>query len=65
MVPIVIAIISLVIAAFIVALVLLSRKQKRAEAAFFDLDALPADTTAATRARLSEALEQAPVSPYW
>jgi ADP-ribose pyrophosphatase YjhB (NUDIX family) len=36
-----------------------------AEAAFFDLDALPADTTSATRARLSEALENAPVSPYW
>jgi len=36
-----------------------------AEAAFFDLDALPVDTTGATRARLSEALEQAPVSPYW
>ncbi|HEY8126253.1 MAG TPA: NUDIX domain-containing protein [Methylocystis sp.] len=36
-----------------------------AEAAFFDLDALPFDTTPATRARLSEALENAPVSPYW
>lgn len=36
-----------------------------AEAAFFDLDALPADTTRSTRARLSEALEKAPISPYW
>ncbi|WP_371212418.1 NUDIX domain-containing protein [Methylocystis sp. SC2] len=36
-----------------------------AEADFFALDALPADTTAGTRARLSEALENAPVSPYW
>ncbi|MGD9544851.1 MAG: NUDIX domain-containing protein [Methylocystis sp.] len=36
-----------------------------AEAAFFDLDALPADTTAGTRARISEALQQTPASPYW
>ncbi|MFO1124959.1 MAG: NUDIX domain-containing protein [Methylocystis sp.] len=36
-----------------------------AEAAFFALDALPAETTAATRARISEALEQTPISPYW
>ncbi|MBM3552572.1 MAG: NUDIX domain-containing protein [Alphaproteobacteria bacterium] len=36
-----------------------------AEAGFFALDALPAETTAATRARLAEALEKAPVSPYW
>ena len=36
-----------------------------AEAGFFALDALPADTTPATRARISEALEKAPISPYW
>ncbi|WP_246657302.1 NUDIX domain-containing protein [Methylocystis sp. B8] len=36
-----------------------------AEAGFFTLDALPADTTPATRARISEALEKAPISPYW
>ncbi|MGJ0452621.1 MAG: NUDIX domain-containing protein [Methylocystis sp.] len=36
-----------------------------AEADFFALDALPADTTAGTRARLSEALQNTPVSPYW
>ena len=36
-----------------------------AEAGFFALDALPDDTTPATRARLSEALEKAPISPYW
>lgn len=36
-----------------------------AEARFFALDELPADTTAATRARLAEAFEQAPISPYW
>jgi len=36
-----------------------------AEAGFFDLDALPADTTVATRARISEALAKSPVSPYW
>ncbi|KAF0210310.1 MAG: hypothetical protein FD172_2728 [Methylocystaceae bacterium] len=36
-----------------------------AEADFFALDALPAATTAGTRARLSEALENTPVSPYW
>lgn len=36
-----------------------------AEAGFFALDALPAETTAATRARLAEALEKAPISPYW
>ena len=36
-----------------------------AEAGFFALDALPAETTIATRARLAEALEKAPISPYW
>ncbi|MBI1980416.1 MAG: NUDIX domain-containing protein [Methylocystis sp.] len=36
-----------------------------AEAGFFALDALPADTTVATRARIAEALEKAPISPYW
>lgn len=36
-----------------------------AEAGFFALDALPAETTVGTRARLAEALEQTPVSPYW
>jgi 8-oxo-dGTP pyrophosphatase MutT (NUDIX family) len=36
-----------------------------AEAKFFSLDELPADTTSATRARLDEALKGAPISPYW
>nr|WP_244430688.1 NUDIX domain-containing protein [Methylocystis sp. ATCC 49242] len=36
-----------------------------AEAGFFTLDALPDDTTAATRARLAEVFHGAPVSPYW
>lgn len=36
-----------------------------AEAGFFDLDALPDDTTRATRARIDEVLNGAPVSPYW
>ena len=36
-----------------------------AEANFFALEALPPDTTAATRARLDEALNGAPISPYW
>jgi ADP-ribose pyrophosphatase YjhB (NUDIX family) len=36
-----------------------------AEAAFFPLDALPEDTTPATRARLAEVLDGAPISPYW
>ena len=36
-----------------------------AEAGFFALDALPAETTVATRARLAEALEKTPISPYW
>jgi ADP-ribose pyrophosphatase YjhB (NUDIX family) len=36
-----------------------------AEADFFALDALPSETTRATRARLAEALEAAAVSPYW
>ncbi len=35
------------------------------EAAFFPLDALPQDTTPATRARIAEALAGEPVSPYW
>jgi ADP-ribose pyrophosphatase YjhB (NUDIX family) len=36
-----------------------------AEARFFTLDALPADTTRAARARLAEALAGAPVAPLW
>ncbi len=36
-----------------------------AQADFFALDALPDGTTGATRARLAEALENAPISPYW
>ena len=36
-----------------------------AEAGFFRLDALPPDVTPATRARLAEVLDGAPVSPYW
>jgi ADP-ribose pyrophosphatase YjhB (NUDIX family) len=36
-----------------------------AEARFFALDELPAETTSATRARLDEALNGAPISPYW
>jgi ADP-ribose pyrophosphatase YjhB (NUDIX family) len=36
-----------------------------AEADFFPLDALPEGTTPATRARLAEVLDGAPVSPYW
>jgi ADP-ribose pyrophosphatase YjhB (NUDIX family) len=32
---------------------------------FFPRDALPAETSAATRARISEALMGAPVSPHW
>ncbi|MBI1868717.1 MAG: NUDIX domain-containing protein [Methylocystis sp.] len=36
-----------------------------AEAGFFALDALPQDATTATRARLAEVLEGAPVSAYW
>jgi ADP-ribose pyrophosphatase YjhB (NUDIX family) len=36
-----------------------------AEAAFFPLDALPEEATPATRARLAEVLDGAPVSPYW
>lgn len=36
-----------------------------AEARFFSLDALPADITPATRARLAEHLDGEPVSPYW
>lgn len=35
------------------------------EAAFHPMGALPAGTTAATRARLAEMLEGAPVSPRW
>jgi ADP-ribose pyrophosphatase YjhB (NUDIX family) len=36
-----------------------------AQAGFYTLDALPDDTTSATRARLAEVLNGAPVSPYW
>lgn len=36
-----------------------------AQADFFALDALPDGTTSGTRARLAEALENAPISPYW
>jgi ADP-ribose pyrophosphatase YjhB (NUDIX family) len=36
-----------------------------AEAGFFPLDALPPGVTPATRARLREVFEKAPVSPYW
>ncbi len=36
-----------------------------AEAGFFSPDALPQDTTRATRARLAEVLRGATVSPYW
>ncbi|MBG0811621.1 NUDIX domain-containing protein [Methylosinus sp. H3A] len=36
-----------------------------AEAGFFSLDALPSDTTAATRARIAEVFGGAPISPYW
>ncbi len=36
-----------------------------AEVGFYPLDALPNGTTPATRARLAEALDGAPVSPYW
>ncbi|MFY9626562.1 MAG: NUDIX domain-containing protein [Methylocystis sp.] len=36
-----------------------------AEAAFFSPDALPEGTTRATRARLAEVLQGAPVSSYW
>jgi ADP-ribose pyrophosphatase YjhB (NUDIX family) len=36
-----------------------------AEAGFFALDALPEGVTPATRARLAEVLDGAPVSPYW
>lgn len=35
------------------------------EAAFFPVDALPQDTTPATRARLAEILADAPAAPYW
>jgi len=35
------------------------------EARFFPLDALPEGTTRATRARLAEILEGAPLSPTW
>jgi len=35
------------------------------EARFFALDALPDDTTRATRARLAEILDAAPLSPTW
>ena len=36
-----------------------------AEAGFFPPDALPDDTTNATRARLAEVLSGKPISPYW
>lgn len=36
-----------------------------AAADFFALDALPADTTGATRARIAEVFEGAPRSAYW
>jgi ADP-ribose pyrophosphatase YjhB (NUDIX family) len=36
-----------------------------AEARFFPVDALPPDITPATRARLMECLDGAPISPYW
>jgi ADP-ribose pyrophosphatase YjhB (NUDIX family) len=36
-----------------------------AAADFFSLDALPEDTTDATRARIAEVFEGAPRSPYW
>ena len=36
-----------------------------AEARFFSPDALPENTTRATRARLDEVLRGAPTSPYW
>src|SRR3954454_1018371 len=36
-----------------------------AAASFFALDALPNDTTAATRARLAEVLGGAPISEHW
>jgi hypothetical protein len=35
------------------------------EARFFALDALPPETTRATRARLAEILDAAPLSPTW
>jgi ADP-ribose pyrophosphatase YjhB (NUDIX family) len=36
-----------------------------AEAGFFPVNRLPADATAATRARLLEVLKGEPISPYW
>jgi 8-oxo-dGTP pyrophosphatase MutT (NUDIX family) len=36
-----------------------------AEAAFFPLDALPSDTTAATRRRLAETFNDVPPDPHW
>ncbi len=36
-----------------------------AEACWFALDTLPADTSQATRARLAEILTGVPVTPYW
>ncbi len=35
------------------------------EHGFFPLDALPADTSRASRARIAEVLHGAPASPYW
>jgi ADP-ribose pyrophosphatase YjhB (NUDIX family) len=36
-----------------------------AEIGFFQIDALPEDTTRATRARLDEVLRKQPPSPFW
>ncbi len=36
-----------------------------AEAGFFPVDRLPEDTTPATRRRIAEVFDGAPVSPYW
>jgi hypothetical protein len=36
-----------------------------AAAEFFSLDALPDETTRATRARLAELFENRPPDPYW
>lgn len=36
-----------------------------AEAAFFSLDALPEDTTGATRRRIDELVHGAQIEPYW
>jgi 8-oxo-dGTP pyrophosphatase MutT (NUDIX family) len=36
-----------------------------AEAGFFPIDALPADTTAGTRRRIAEIFSEAKISPHW